>query len=127
MDFASALQSTFGPDYLWVPANRRALARLPMDRADREVIRAQVEWTADPPKTPATYIVERGISDLWNAVVLSGVPLRVAVDRMKTTADREIRRKLEEFSYLRDGVLVKSFTVATAADIAARVQRHAAP
>ena len=124
-DFAYLLQSTFGPTYMWLPANLAAVDAMPVEAADRAVIRAQLDWIAEPPKTPATYMVERGLSDVWNSVVFDGVPVRVAIDRMQISADRELRRKLIEFGYIADGVVVKPYVLPTVQEIRAEMEKHA--
>ena len=50
---------------------------------------------------PALYAVEREISNAWNNVVIDGTPARIALDNAASEINREFRRKLEEFGYLR--------------------------
>lgn len=123
-EFGYRLQSIFGPTYMWLPANLEAVETMPVETADRAVIREQLTWIAEPVKTPATYMVERGLSDIWNSVVFDGVSVRVAVDRMQIEADRELRRKLEEFGYIRDGVVVRPYRLPTVEGIEAKMVRH---
>jgi len=124
-DFAYLLQSTFGPTYMWLPANLAAIDEMPVEAADRAVIREQMDWIAEPVKTPATYMVERGLSDIWNSVVFDGVPVRVAIDRMQITADRELRRKLTEFGYIKDGVVLRPYILPTVQGIRAEMLEDA--
>lgn len=124
-DFGYRLQSIFGPTYMWLPANLKAVDAMPVESSDREVIREQLEWIAEPVKTPATYMVERGISDIWNMVVFDGIPVRIAIDRMQIEMNRELRRKLEEFGYIDNGQLVRPYKLPTVDDIKAEMQKNA--
>lgn len=124
-DFGYRLQSIFGPTYMWLPANLKAVDVMPVEKQDREVIRKQLEWIAEPPKTPATYMVERGLSDIWNMVVFDGVPVRIAIDKKEIEMNRELRRKLEEFGYIQNGQLVKPYKLPSVTEIKAEMQKYA--
>jgi hypothetical protein len=56
---------------------------------------------------------ERELSNAWNRIVFDGVNPRVAIDSSVLIVNREITRKMEEFGYLQDGVLVKEFKIPT--------------
>ena len=66
------------------------------------------KWIIDLQQLPGQYMIQRGISDIWNTVVLgrasSGteserMSVSNAVDLNKVIIDREIQRKMEEFGY----------------------------
>ncbi|MGD9909214.1 MAG: ABC transporter substrate-binding protein [Candidatus Izemoplasmatales bacterium] len=99
-EFAFALQSTYGPEYVWLSGNINAVANSPIDAADKEVILEQVTWLVDVPRTPGQYMLERGLSDIWNKVTFDGVSVRVAIDNQVLTINREIFKKMVEFGYI---------------------------
>lgn len=106
--FTESLQSTFGPSVLWTSANKEALKSLPIDSDVREVVLEQINWIIDLQQIPGQYMLERGLSDIWNTVVFgkqsSGIAstkntIGEAIDIQKVLIDREIQRKMEEFGY----------------------------
>lgn len=110
--FAYNLQSTYGPEYVWLSANLEAVANSPIEYEDKLVILEQSKWLNDVPRTPGQYMLERGMSDIWNTTVFDGTPVRIAIDRQKQTIDREIRRKMIEFGFLdRNGNVIKPYRV----------------
>ena len=111
-DFAYDLYTTYGPLYLWLPANKNAIDNLPIDDEDKEVIKRQIEWLRDVPRTPGEYMVERGLSDIWNEMVFDGYSARYAIDRQVLIMNREIRLKMNEFGFLDDeGNIIKQYAV----------------
>jgi ABC-type glycerol-3-phosphate transport system substrate-binding protein len=111
-DFAYDLYTIYGPLYLWLPANKNAIDNLPIDDEDKEVIKRQIEWLRDVPRTPGQYMVERGLSDIWNEMVFDGYSARYAIDRQVLVMNREIRLKMAEFGYLDiQGNILKEYSV----------------
>ena len=110
--FAYDLYTTYGPLYLWLPANKNAIKNLPIDAEDKEVILNQIEWLRDVPRTPGQYMVERGLSDIWNEMVFDGYSVRYAIDRQVLIMNREIRLKMTEFGFLDEsGNMIKEYSV----------------
>ena len=110
--FSYNLQSTYGPEYVWLSANLSAVANSPIEYEDKLVILEQTKWLNDVPRTPGQYMLERGMSDIWNTTVFDGTPVRIAIDRQKQTIDREIRRKMIEFGFLdRNGNVIRDYLV----------------
>jgi len=110
--FAYALQSTYGPEYVWLSSNLEAVKNAPIDAADKRVMLEQFTWINDVPRLPGGYMLERGLSDIWNTTVLEGTPIRVAIDMQKISIDREIKRKMIEFGYLdTNGNVIKPYIV----------------
>lgn len=99
-EFAFALQSTYGPEYVWLSGNIEAVANSPIDSTDKAVILEQVTWLVDVPRTPGQYMLERGLSDIWNRVTFDGTSIRVAIDDQVLTINREIKKKMVEFGYI---------------------------
>jgi len=106
------LQSTFGPEFLWLPANLAAVNNSTLDRHHLDVILASAEWIRDVPRIPGHYMLERGLSNIWNQAVFDGVSTRVAIDREVIAIDREIRRKMTEFGFIDDaGRVIRPYYV----------------
>lgn len=113
VDFQQQLILNYGLDYLWNSANLEAFAYSPIPQAHKEVILEQWQWLQEPVKLPGSYMQEREISNAWNQIVFEGVNPRVAIDNAVIIINREISRKMEEFGYLEDGVVVREFTIPT--------------
>jgi ABC-type glycerol-3-phosphate transport system substrate-binding protein len=113
VDFQQQLILNYGLDYLWSSANLEAFAFLPIPDEHKAVILEQWEWLQEPVKLPGSYMQERELSNAWNRIVFDGVNPRVAIDTSITIINREITRKMEEFGYLENGVVVKTFKVPT--------------
>ena len=116
--FAAGIQATYGELFLWNTANIEAFKTLAIPEEDKEVILKQWEYLYQVPQTPATYMVERGISNAWNACVFNTVSVRAAVTDYSLEINREIRRKMIEFKYLdKDGNVLKPYTIPSIEDI----------
>lgn len=110
--FGYNLQSTYGPEYLWLSSNLDAIRDSQIEQEDKEAILDSIKWITDVNRNPAQYIVERGLSNIWTATVLSGDPLRVKIENETITMNREIRRKMKEFGYIdSDGNVIKPFYI----------------
>jgi len=114
-EFGQRLQITYGDEYFWNTANGEAFAQLPWDSDDKEVILEQLEWTLEAPRALASYMTEREISDAYNLVVLGAksASVRESLDDAQKSVKRETQRKLEEFGYIENGVIVKEYEVPT--------------
>lgn len=113
VDFSNQLQTLFGPEYMWNTANVEAFKRSAWPEEHKKVIVDQWEWMKEVPKTPATYMLEREISNIWNKIVFDGENPRVAIDSAVNTINREFARKMEEFGYMKDGKMVKEYPIPT--------------
>ncbi len=111
--FGRELKMLYGNEYIWNTANMDAFKSLPMNEQHKEIILEQWEWLQEVPKVPGGYIVERGISDIWNKIVFDGENPRSTLDDGIIVMNREISRKLEEFGYMKNGVKVKDYRVPT--------------
>jgi hypothetical protein len=58
-------------------------------------------------------MLERELSNAWNAVVLDGENIRVALDDAARTIDKELQRKLNEFGYMNETELLKPYKIPT--------------
>jgi ABC-type glycerol-3-phosphate transport system substrate-binding protein len=113
IEFQQQLILNYGLEYLWNSANLEAFAYSPMPDAHKEVVLEQWQWLQEPVKLPGSYMQERELSNAWNRIVFDGVNPRVAIDNSIITINREITRKMEEFGYLENGVVVREFKIPT--------------
>ena len=112
VEYTYTLRSTYGDTYFWLPSNLDALEQAPIDQEDKEVIMDMVEWVRDVPRTPGQYLLERSISDIWNAMVLDGTSAQVAADEKCIDINREIRKKMQELGFYDEaGNLLKPYVI----------------
>ncbi len=111
-NFAYTLQSTYGPEFVWLSGNVEAVKEAPIEKKDKDVIIRQIEWLVDVPRTPGQYMLERGLSDIWNTAVFEGTATRVAIDRQIIIINREITRKMIEFGFIDEkGNVLKTYII----------------
>jgi len=111
IEFGYNMIYRLGPEFMWSSANLDAFRALPFSDRERSVILEQWQWTREVPRHPASYMVERSISNAWFATVGGQASPRVALDNAITIANREILRRLEEFGYVENGVPVRDFVI----------------
>ncbi len=99
VEFAYSLQSRFGPEFRWNTANVKAFEELPYPKEHKDIILEQWRWQKEVARHPASYMVERETSNVWNNVVVMGRMLRTELDKAAIISNREISRKLNEFGY----------------------------
>jgi len=110
--YGHTLRSTYGDAFLWLPANLQALGDAPIERADKDIILQMAPWLRDVPRSPGQYLVERSISDIWNAMISRGVSAQVAADEKVIAINREIRKKLQELGFAdAEGRLLRPYVV----------------
>ena len=112
-EFGSLLQSTYGSEYIWPTANTNAFATLPLKSVHKKVIMEQMKWMTEAPWVLGTYMLERELSNAFISVVVDGVDARRALDTAVKRINRETYRKLEEFGYYKDGIMLKEFPTPT--------------
>ena len=116
--FANGIVGTYGETFMWNTANVKSFRALPIKKSHIETIIASWEDLYNIPQTPATYIVERGISDAWNAAVFDGVSVRAAISDAVIDINKEIDRKMSEFGFVDSkGNLVERYYVPTTDEI----------
>jgi ABC-type glycerol-3-phosphate transport system substrate-binding protein len=114
LDYAENLISAYGPEYLWNSSNIEAFGQMSWDEQHRQTILDQWQWINDTAKTPASYIVERELSNIWNKVVFQGVNLRTAIEDSLIISNKEIRRKMIEFRFIdAQGNVLKPYILPT--------------
>ena len=102
VEYTYTLRSTYGDTYFWLPSNVNALEQAPLDQEDKEVVLEMVQYLRDVPRTPGQYLLERSISDIWNATVFDGTSAQVAADEKVIAINREIRKKMQELGFYDD-------------------------
>ena len=117
--FANMIQATYGATFLWNTANLKAMDTLAMDPEVIAIAKEQLGHLRNVDQIPATYIVERGLSNVWNQAVFDYKPLRALISDAVLEIDKEITRKMEEFGYVKNGVVVKEYKYYTVEDIIA--------
>ena len=112
--FAGMLLSTLGKEYLWNSANLEAFESLSINEDDLDIILEQWTYLREIPKVPGSYQVELEISNLWNSVVIDRENLRVLLNDSIIRMDKEIHKKMSEFSYMdKYESILKPYNLAT--------------
>ena len=112
LKYATDLQMKYGPDYIWNTGNHVALAGMSYPLAHKKVILEQWAWQKEALRHPASYILEREVSNAWIAIVTEGEPFQARIDEATLASNREIQRKLTEFGYLdKDGKKVRDYNI----------------
>ena len=100
--YSNQLQIKFGPDFIWNTANIEAFKEMQYPESHKKIILEQWSWQKEIPRHPASYMIEREVSNLWNDVVVKGKAFRPRVDSAIINCNREMIRKLTEFGYYDD-------------------------
>ena len=117
-EFAQTLQSKYGSSYIWNSANVNAFAELAIPEEDRAVILEQWQHTQNLRHTPASYMLERSLSDAWYNVVNSHIPVRRALNEAAVNTQQELTIKLQEFDYVdADGEMVRPYSMKSLKEI----------
>lgn len=115
--FSNNLRKTYGTAYIYNSANLEAFSSSSIPQEDKEVILQQWEWMQEYCRIPGWYMVERELSNSWNRIVLGGELARTVIDEAVVTINKEILRKLTEFGYINNGVVVKQYKITTIEEI----------
>jgi len=98
--YAENLMASFGPEFMWNSANVEAFEGMSIRREHKAVFLEQWQWVLDTAKTPASYMLEREISNAWNRIVYDGVNVRTAMEDAMVLVQKEIDRKMLEFRFI---------------------------
>lgn len=111
-EYAHTLQATYGAENIWLPANLDAIADCTLPTDDKLIILEQLEHLRDVPRTPGQYMLERDISNIWNAIAVDGSAAQVAIDECIMEINREITKKMTDLKYIdANGNLLKEYNV----------------
>jgi ABC-type glycerol-3-phosphate transport system substrate-binding protein len=110
--YADELQLKLGPEYIWNTGNHEALVGLPYPVEHKHIILEQWSWQKEALRHPASYILEREVSNAWISIVTEGDGFQSRVDEATLNSNREIRRKLTEFGYYDgDGNQIRDYNI----------------
>lgn len=123
-EFGTQLELLYGSEYIWNTANLIAFEEMPFDEIHKQIILKQWEDLFEVPRTPASYMVERGLSDVWNEIVFEGENTRSALDDAVIEMDRELARKLEEFGYMEHGVLLRNYQIPSTKEVLTLIEQR---
>lgn len=117
-EFAQTLQSKYGSSYIWNSANVNAFAKLAIPEDDRAVILEQWKHAENIRHTPASYMLERCLSDAWYDVVNGHIPVRRALNEAAVNTQQELTIKLQEFGYIgKSGEVIRQYSMTSFQDI----------
>ena len=103
---------------MWNSANADAFQQLSFPVADREVILEQWSNAENYRTMPATYMVERALSDAWYQVVEEHISPRVALNEAVFTMNQETQIRMKQFGYLDDnGNVIREYDMRSAEQI----------
>lgn len=123
--FAETMELSYGTEYRWNTANLKAFEETSYPEEHKKVIQVAWEHQKENPQHPASYIVEREISNAFTNATVNGDTVIEALDASKLVADREIMRKLKEFGYVDSaGNLVKNYPVEVMNDIETKLREQ---
>ncbi|MDY0294197.1 MAG: extracellular solute-binding protein [Acholeplasmataceae bacterium] len=112
-DFTYRLQTLLGEEFLHMTANIEAFRTSAWPSDTKDYVLEQWKWVRTTGRVPGDYLVERELSNAWNRVVNDAINPRDAIDDAVVIINRELKRKLTEFGYYENGVMVKSYRVPT--------------
>lgn len=117
--YANIIQSTYGSTFLWNTANLEAFQTLAIGDDIKAVALVQLkEHLRNINQIPATYMVERGLSTVWNNAVFENKPLRALISDASIEIDKEIARKMQEFGFMdSDGNMIQKYQIFSLEDI----------
>ena len=120
----SQMLASFGDLFFWVPSNMDAWHVINLPHEHLMVVQEQLMWLQDAQRIPGLYMVERAISNAWNAIVFDGMSPQRAADRASTTVNREVRRKMIEFGFFdNEGNVLREFVLRDVYWIAENIER----
>jgi len=123
--YAHTLKSTFGDEYIWLPSNLDAIADCTLPTEDKQIILEQLEHLRDVPRTPGQYMLERDISNIWNAIAVDGSAAQVAIDAKIQEINREITKKMSDLGYVdAQGNLIKEYNIRDVDWITENIKKH---
>lgn len=118
VEFAYTLQTKYGSEYVWNTANKDAFRQLSFPAAHKEIILEQWEQSANYRNMPATYMLERELSNAWYSVVNEYESPRTALNEAVFTINQETTIRMKQFGYLDDsGNVIKDYDMRSAEEI----------
>ena len=123
--FAETMELSYGTEYRWNTANMKSFEETSYPDEHKDVIRVAWENQKENLQHPASYIVEREISNAFTNATVNGDTVIEALDASKLVADREIMRKLKEFGYVdSEGNLDRNYPIEVMEDLEAKLKEQ---
>lgn len=114
LNYSENLITSLGSEYMWNTSNVEAFKEMSIDNKHKEVFLEQWQFVFDTPKTPASYMMEREISNIWNKIVYDGENTRIAISDSNILINKEITKKMIEFGYINNrGEIIKEYRFPT--------------
>ena len=118
IEFAYTLQTKYGSEYAWNSANQEAFRQLSFPKAHRQVILEQWSQSENYRIMPATYMLERCLSNAWYAVVNENQSPRTALNEAVFTINQETTIRMQQFGYLdENGNVLRQYDMRSAKEI----------
>ena len=87
------------------------------------MILEQWEHTENLRHTPASYMLERSLSDAWYNVVNGHEPVRRALNEAAVNTQQELTIKLQEFDYVdKNGAVIRDYSMKSLEEILALLE-----
>jgi hypothetical protein len=116
------MELSYGTEYKWNTANLIAFEEGTYSEAHKKVIKTAWQNQKETIQHPASYIVEREISNAYTNVVVNGDTVIEALEKSTLVSNREIARKLKEFGFFNeDGTVNRNYPVKVLEDIYAKL------
>ncbi|MDR2654816.1 MAG: extracellular solute-binding protein [Oscillospiraceae bacterium] len=124
-EFGQTIQIIYGDEYLWPTANVEALAQLPIDSGDKQILLEYAKNVVDVARVPGTYMLEREMSNAFNSIVVGGENEQSRIDKAVKNINREIDRKMEEFGFTdASGNVIEAYRIPTVESVKALLGRE---
>ena len=125
VEFAYTLQTKYGSEYVWNTANKAAFTQMSFPKAHAQVIQEQWENSENYRVMPATYMLERELSNAWYRVVDENDSPRAALNEAVFTINQEMAIRMQQFGYLdENGNSVKIYDMRSAEEILSEVRNR---
>ena len=125
VEFAYTLQTKYGSEYVWNTANKMAFSQMSFPKAHAQVIQEQWANSENYRIMPATYMLERELSNAWYQVVNENESPRAALNEAVFTINQEMAIRMQQFGYLDEsGKSVKAYDMRSAEEILSEVRNR---
>ena len=125
VEFAYTLQTKYGSEYVWNTANKLAFSQMSFPKAHAMVIQEQWANSENYRIMPATYMLERELSNAWYQVVNENESPRAALNEAVFTINQEMAIRMQQFGYLDEsGNSVKVYDMRSAEEILSEVKNR---
>lgn len=125
VQFAYTLQTKYGSEYVWNTANRKAFTQMSFPTAHSKIIQQQWESSANYRIMPATYMLERELSNAWYRVVNENQSQRAALNEAVFTINQEMAIRMQQFGYLdEEGNSIRQYDMRSAEEILSEVKNR---